>query len=316
MDRLCAFLEGNDPARGSAGPPLVAGVAPHDDFLYAGAVAWPLFRRIRAREVLILGVTHGTVRKALGNPEGVLLLESFDAWQGPYGSVAISPLRDRLKRDLPPGSWVEHPQAHTLEHSIEALLPFLQHVRRDVAIIPVMVTAMDRETMGKQARNLAGVLRHYLEERHLVLGRDVAILISADGNHYGPDFDNLTFGPGRTGHEAALRNEREVLEGLVRVPLTGHQVEQVLTQLWGADFRAPGRLQWCGKFSIPLGLQLLVELNRNGVLSQPPTLSLLAHGDTFSDGVLPFRGSDLGLTAPFSLQHWVSFFSLGIEAGR
>ena len=80
MDRLCAFLEGNDPARGTAGPPLVAGVAPHDDFLYAGAVAWPLFRRIRAREVLLLGVTHGTVRKALGNPEGVLLLESHEAW--------------------------------------------------------------------------------------------------------------------------------------------------------------------------------------------------------------------------------------------
>ena len=210
---------------------------------------------------------------------------------------------------------MENPQAHLLEHSIEALLPFLQHVRRDVAITPVMVSAMDRETMGKQARNLAGVLCRYLEDRHLVLGKDVAILISADGNHYGPDFDNLTFGPGRKGHEAAIRNEREVLDRLVRVPLAEHQVDQVLTQLWGADFRAPGRLQWCGKFPIPLGLLLLVELNHNGVLPRPPALSLLAHGDTFSDGVLPFRGSDLGLTAPFSLQHWVSFFSLGIEAG-
>jgi hypothetical protein len=53
---------------GPPGAPGVAGlIAPHDDYLYAGRVYYPLFRNLRTREAVIFGVTHGTVRKEIGN---------------------------------------------------------------------------------------------------------------------------------------------------------------------------------------------------------------------------------------------------------
>jgi hypothetical protein len=39
--------------------------------------------------------------------------------------------------------------------------------------------------------------------------------------------------------------------------------------------------------------------------------SLIRYSDTYSEGVLPLKKTGMGLTAPFSLRHWVSFFSVG-----
>jgi hypothetical protein len=33
--------------------------------------------------------------------------------------------------------------------------------------------------------------------------------------------------------------------------------------------------------------------------------------DTYTGGVMPLKKAGLGITAPFSLKHWVSFFSAG-----
>src|SRR4030042_2351827 len=49
---------------------LAAALSPHDDYLYAGRIYYPLFKILRAKEVVILGVTHGTVRQEIGDPQG------------------------------------------------------------------------------------------------------------------------------------------------------------------------------------------------------------------------------------------------------
>ncbi|HNX98192.1 MAG TPA: AmmeMemoRadiSam system protein B, partial [Candidatus Aminicenantes bacterium] len=100
MDRLVQYLETQAAGRPPSFP-VVAGVAPHDDYLYAGRVAWSVLSRIEAPEVIIFGVTHGTVRREIGDPQGVVLLDTFARWAGPYGPVAVSPLRERLRRELP-----------------------------------------------------------------------------------------------------------------------------------------------------------------------------------------------------------------------
>jgi len=35
------------------------------------------------------------------------------------------------------------------------------------------------------------------------------------------------------------------------------------------------------------------------------------YSDTYSEGVLPLKKAGFGITAPFSLKHWVGFFSAG-----
>ena len=313
-DRLVAFLESRmeEKVHSTKSGLLLAGIVPHDDFLYAGAVTWALLSEVKVPEVLIIGVTHGTVRKAVGDPREVLILESFSHWHGPYGLVPVSPLRERMKAGLGKESWIESDQAHALEHSVESLIPLLQNRRRDLTITPVMVTAMTGERMSELAKELAGVVRAYLAETGKKLGRDLLILISADGNHYGKDFDNLEFGVGRAAHRAAVEYDHQLLNGLTGGVLNRERIDSLSVRLWGSDDLGRGKVLWCGKYSIPFGLKLLLELGGEGL----PSPRLLAYADTFSQGVLPFHHSDLGLTAPFSLEHWVSFFSVAVYAGK
>ena len=68
MKHLVEYLSDNE-NKPIASHVLVAGISPHDDFLYAGQVYFPLFRSVKPKEVVIFGVTHGTVRKEIGDPQ-------------------------------------------------------------------------------------------------------------------------------------------------------------------------------------------------------------------------------------------------------
>jgi len=318
MDQLVSFLEAREPLTthpGNLGP-LVGGILPHDDYLYAAPITYALTRRIEASEALIIGVTHGSVRKILNNLQGVLILDNYSHWPGPYGPVPVSPLRERMKSGLAVESWIENDKAHDLEHSIEALIPLLQYRQRQLTITPIMVTAMPEARMAALSKDLAGVVSTYLRETGKVMGRDFVVLISADGNHYGKDFDNLDFGMGRAAHQAALAYDHTILDELTSGPLNGKRIAILSQELWGADYQSRGKVLWCGKYSIPFGLHLLLELSRCIDANRVITPRLLGYGDTFSQGVLPFQGSDLGITAPFSLEHWVSFFSVAFFADK
>ncbi len=308
MARLVACLEERAGPEVAAPAAPVAAVSPHDDYLYAGPVYFPLFRSLRVREAIVFGVTHAAVRREIGDPEGVLLLDAYTAWTGPYGPVPVSPLRERIRAGLAPGDTVVSDRAHELEHSIEALLPFLQHGSREVAITPVMVTAMPFRRMEELAGRLAPIVAGYLREKNLQLGRDAVILVSADANHYGPDFQNTCFGEGEAGHRAATANDRRLIRDHLEGPLSARRLQALAGELWGATPRDGGRTTWCGKFSIPLGL-LVADRVARAALGRPLRGRLLRYGDTCSLGVLPLAGDGFGITAPFSLRHWVGFFS-------
>jgi len=85
-------------------------------YLYAGRVYYPLFKILRAKEGVIFGVTHGTVRQEIGDPHNILILDEFKLWTGLSEPQAIWGLREYLKEHLdkaayagnipfPSGSW-------------------------------------------------------------------------------------------------------------------------------------------------------------------------------------------------------------------
>ena len=94
MDTLMQYLSENSETKTAENGLLIGGISPHDDFLYAGRVYYPLYPLIKAKEVVIFGVTHGTVRKAMNDPQNVLILDDYKYWKGPYQNVEISPLRE------------------------------------------------------------------------------------------------------------------------------------------------------------------------------------------------------------------------------
>jgi AmmeMemoRadiSam system protein B len=289
---------------------LVAAVAPHDDYLYAGRVDYPLFKILRAKEVVIFGVTHGTVRKEIGDPHEILILDDFNRWPGLGEPVTVSGLRKYVKERLDKNLYTVNDKAQTIEHSIEAQVPWLQYFNPGVKITPIMVTGMPFEKMGEVSTKLAEVIAAYMKDNGLTAGKDIFFLISSDGNHYGQDFNNSPFGEG----EQAWSTARGLDQRIIRECLTGvmdsGKVEALTRELWGKTYLDYKNTYWCGKYSIPFGLlavQKIIARTANKKISG----TLFRYSDTYSEGALPLRKTGLGTTAPFSLRHWVSFCSIG-----
>jgi AmmeMemoRadiSam system protein B len=309
MERLMSLLAETEPTP----PPMegvVAGISPHDDYLYAGRVYYPLFKNLRAREAVIFGVTHGTVRKEIGDPHGILILDGFRSWTGLSGEVGISPLREWIKSRMNKEDFIVSDRAHSLEHSIEALLPFLQFHNPGIRITPIMVTAMPFEKMDELSERLADVLAAYIRENKLQPGRDIFFLISADANHYGRDFDNIPFGEDEKAHQKGIAQDLRIAEAVVNGTMSDEKIRSLTRELWGDTYLDYRQSYWCGKYDIPFGLLAIRKTIRKAT-GRNLRGRLFRYSDTYSDGVLPLKKAGFGITAPFSLKHWVGFFSAG-----
>ncbi len=309
MDSLISYLDVNNKVAAASGDDLILGISPHDDFLYAGAIYLPLYKVINAKEVVIFGVTHRTVRDAINDPQNVLIFDEYKNWQGPYKNVEISSLRETIKNNLDNSFYIVSNKAHDIEHSIEALVPFLQHYNKDVKITPIMVTGMSLERMDSSAEALSNVLTKFIKEKNLTPGKDIFFLISSDANHYGEDFNNKPYGMDLKAHEEATARDKEIADAAFNGELSKEKIKALTQNLW-KDNNGKSHPLWCGQYSIPYGLlttiKTIKKLN-NGKLKG----KVLTYSDTWTQKVIDIKNTHLGLTAPFSLKHWVGFLSAG-----
>lgn len=310
FDLFIKWLDENSSGDEFVSENLVAGISPHDDYLYAGKVYYPLFKLIKCKEVVIFGVTHGTVRREINDPKNILILDEFDKWKGPYGNVEISPLREIIKQKLNQEYYIVSNKAHTIEHSIEGLIPFLQHYNRDVKITPVMVTGMPFEKMDTLSDALADIIAGYIKENNLKLGKDIFFLISNDANHYGEDFDNQPYGLDAEAHRLAVENDRKIAKENFNGRISKDKIKILSGELWpeaGVTANCP---LWCGRYPLVFGLLTIDKIAKDA--GRKINSKLFIYSDTWTEGVLPFKKSNMGITAPYSLKHWVGFFSAGI----
>ena len=314
VNRLLAYLKQSYQEKAKTGgsqPAFIAGISPHDDYLYAGNVYYPLFKNIKTKEVVIFGVTHSTVRKKIGDPQNVLIFDEYKYWKGPYRNVEISGLREYLKENLDPDYYLVSNEAHRLEHSIEAEIPFLQYFNRDIKITPIMVTGMNFRNMVKASVELSKHIISYMRENNLKLGEDIFFLISADANHYGRDFDNIKFGEDERAHRLGTGSDKKIAETYLSGKITKSKIAGLAGKLWGATYKDYGDRVWCGKYAIPFGLLTILKVVLSIESGKSLTGDVLLYTDTYSEGVIPLKKPGYGITAPFSLKHWVGFFSAG-----
>ena len=316
MDSLIVYLSSEaDPSLSSLSNNLIGGISVHDDFLYAGKIYFPLFSKIRTKEVVIFGVTHGTVRKEMNDPKNVLILDEFNKWRGPYGTVEISPLRELIKAKLPSEDFLISNKAHRIEHSIEALIPFLQYYNRSIKITPIMVPQMPFEIMEEVSSKLSKIILEYINENKLTLGKDIFFLISNDADHYGEDFGNSPFGLNERAHKTATDNDRRIIYENLTGKIEFDNLQRLKTELWpDVENKTPIPL-WCGRYPIVCGLMTISDVV-NAYDKNAITGKLFKYSDSFTEKVLPIKNTSMGLTAVFSLKHWCGFFSLGIYTGQ
>lgn len=310
MNLLMKYLSSHAKGKEFPSGNLVAAISPHDDYLYAGSVYYPLYKLIRTKEVVIFGVTHGTVRKAMNDPQNVLIFEDYKFWHGPYGNVSISPLREIIKNKLKGEDYIVSDKAQDIEHSIEALVPFLQYYNRDIKITPIMVTQMPFERMEQVSDELAKIISGYIKQNNLKPGKDIFFLISTDADHYGKDFDNIPYGEDKKAHEEATANDVRIAKETFDGILNTEKIKNLTKELWGTPSDNPPCPVWCGKFSVPFGLLTAAKVIKE---SGGKNLSgrLFKYSDTYTEGVIPIKHTNLGTTAPFSLKHWCGWLSAG-----
>ncbi len=289
---------------------FIGGVCPHDDHLYASRVYVHLTERITAPRVLLIGVFHSARSWAL---EDRIVFDDFESWHGPWGPVPVDPIRDRLIAAVPPEMLVVDNAMHCREHSLEAIIPFLQHDHPERTIVPILVPYMGWQRMTEINEVLASAVVEILEENGWRLGRDLAVVVSSDAVHYGPDFDHSPFGTDTKGYEQAVARDRGLAENYLAGTLDPQALRTMHETLVDPE-TLEYQLPWCGRFSIPFGLELL---RRIAVATEgaPPVGALLRYGTSLSEAELPVsaaaREAGLGYTAPSNLHHWVGYAAVG-----
>ena len=298
-------------AAGGLGEPLAGGVCPHDDHLYAGRVYGHLTQGIAAPRVLLVGVFHKAREWQLIDR---VVFDGFQAWHGPWGPVAVDPLREELIAGLAASSYTVDNAMHCREHSLEAIVPFLQWTQRDVTIVPILIPYMGWDRIDALTAELARALSGSLARHGWRLGRDLAIIISSDAVHYGDDFDHAPFGTDAEGYQRAVARDVDLARAHLEGPLAADRLAGLLGELVDVNDVKQYRIPWCGRFSIPFGLELLrktAALSGAGV----PRGTLLRYGTSLSEPELPVsratRDAGLGKTAPSNLHHWVGYAAVG-----
>lgn len=146
-------------------------VMPHAGYTYSGSVAGATISKVRFKNTFIILAPNHT---GLGKPFSIM---TSGSWQTPLGKVNID---EKLAgRILKSSSHIkEDTEAHRLEHSIEVQLPFLQYFKKDVKIVPIMLSQADISVYKEIGVQIASAIRE--------TGRGVVILASSDMSHYEP----------------------------------------------------------------------------------------------------------------------------------
>ncbi len=283
-------------------PGVAAVVCPHDDYIYAGRVYREVLPLVTARTVVLVGVFH---RYRRFGEHDRLVFDPYHAWRAPDGPVPVSGLREEILAGLPPEDYVQNAAMHDSEHSLEALVYWLRHVRPDVEIVPILVPSAKLERLEQLADRLGALLVGSMQKRNWQLGRDVAIAISTDGVHYGPDFKYTPYGEGGIEpYEKATAKDRSLLRGPLRGALSRGKVHALYTSFVNPDRPDEYRLTWCGRFAVPFGLLLLERVSRD---AGTPVGHPIAYATSVGWPELPVRDLGLGSTAPSTLYHFVGY---------
>jgi len=288
----------------------IAGVCPHDDHLLAGRVYVHLFQNMNAKRYVIFGVAH---RAANWGVQDSLIFDSFNFWRAPYASVKVSSLRQEIIDLLPKDDFVVNNEWQSEEHSVEGIVPFIQYYNRDAEIVSILVPYMNWERIELLSQDLAEALVKIIQQHKWKLGEDIAFICSNDGDHYG-DQDwggrNLApFGADEEGYLKATQQDSSLITLNLTGKLTTEKLQDFCYRVWGEHNLKEYKIRWCGRFSVPFGLNTVRILTEK--LNHPLLHGYLLRYDTsYNLGKLPLN-IGIGTTAPYNIHHWVGYSAIG-----
>jgi AmmeMemoRadiSam system protein B len=159
-----SFLEAIHPDNQRAPKAIIA---PHAGYIYSGPIAASVYARIAKsrgiiKRVVLLGPAHRVPFAGLAAP-------SNDVFRSPLGDIPLDVETIKNLTKLPQVRIFD--EAHTLEHSLEVQLPFLQETLDDFMLIPLVVGDATADEVSEVLEAIWG-------------GEETLIVISSDLSHY------------------------------------------------------------------------------------------------------------------------------------
>jgi len=286
-------------------------ISPHDDYSYVGWLYPTVLKNIKAGTVIILGVAHKAKKYSVENR---MVFDSYDYWKGPYGPVPVSRLREAITNKLPRSVYTVHDSLQQSEHSVEAIVPFLQFYNSKVEIVPILIPYMSFETMQGLASSLSDALFRLGQEQDLQVGRDYAIVVSSDAVHYGCEdwggSDYAFYGCDSSGYKKAIAHEYEIMRNSLLGQITEKKIKAFSEYTLQDTNYHSYRWTWCGRYSIPFGLMTMLKLE-SALRSIPASGQLLGYETSISQKPIPVEDLKMGVTAKASIRHWVGYAGIG-----
>jgi AmmeMemoRadiSam system protein B len=284
-------------------------ISPHDDYSYVGSLYPAALQNIRAKTVIIFGVAHKA--KQL-NLENQVVFDSYDYWRGPYGNVKVSGIREEIIKHLPDHLFQVNDSMQRIEHSVEAIIPFLQYYNHDIQIVSILVPYMSYDRMLEIAGPLSVSIRKATIDKGLAWGKDFAFVISTDAVHYGDEDwggkNYAIFGTDSSGYNKAVAHENEIID-MLSGDLDPQKIKAFCNFTVEENDFHEYKWTWCGRYSVPLGLLTAVMLNE-ATGDKPLVGSIIGYSNSINHPSIRVDDLGMGLTAPAGMRHWVGYAAI------
>ncbi len=291
-----------------------AAISPHDNYSFAGELYYKSLRGINAPNIILIGVAH---RARNYDIQDKIIFGTFDQWQSPYGGIPVSELKEEIMSRLPEDNYIVHDSMQVIEHSLEAIIPWLHRKNRNAEIVPILVPYINYDGIDSISTNLAKAVQGILTERNWVYGKDVAIVISNDAVHYGDqEWSNpdtmAPFGTDSAGTEQARQMDLEIIDQTLTEELSSEKIRQFTEYTVQQEDYKEYKWVWCGRYSVPFGLSFANKLN---MLTDEEPLKGTFLGYQTSIDHEHVKIDDIGMTtsALTTNRHWVAYVSLVYE---
>jgi len=207
---------------------IIAVIAPHAGFRNSGQGAAFSFKPLAKQKfnrVIILAPSHYAAFR------GLSILRA-DYYKTPLGLIKIDVgvCESLLKEELI--STVSN--AHTREHSLENMLPFLQRTLNKFQLVPIIVGQLSNDDYGI----LASSIKKYIDTSSL-------IVVSSDFTHYGRYFSYVPFPLNKNTRQKIEELDGGAIDRIVNLDFVGYQ-----------QYLAKTEATICGR--VPIGLLLKI----------------------------------------------------------
>ncbi len=218
----------------------IAIVVPHAGYVYSGRIAGEVFSRVKIpRDVIIIGPNH----RGMGATHAIM---ASGEWSMPGGRIEINePLAKAIMEYSP--TLRDDPSAHRFEHSLEVQAPFLQVLRPDFRLVPIVLSASSYDECKELGKAIANGIRDY--------GEDVLMVASTDMTHYEP-------------HAEAQKKDRLAIERILALDPKG-----LMTTVLGQG------ISMCGVMPVTVILEASLDLSARSA----KLLAYTTSGETSGD---------------------------------